>query len=66
MKMCVKCKETLSLSQILYSHGRCPECGYKGQSAGSIVDVQDTVQGHFISVGVLVVIIGIIWALFIR
>lgn len=36
---CSSCHESLTFYQKMYSHGRCPKCGYKGISAGTIVDV---------------------------
>ena len=36
---CVKCDVELSKHEIMYSDGRCPYCGFKGESACTIVDV---------------------------
>jgi DNA-directed RNA polymerase subunit RPC12/RpoP len=36
---CVNCDESLTFHMVMYSHGRCPYCGYKGKTAGTVVDV---------------------------
>lgn len=38
---CVNCKSILTRSELMDSDGRCPECGYKGLNAGTIVDVTE-------------------------
>ena len=34
---CIKCDNELTWKQRMYSYGRCPYCGYKEPSAGTIV-----------------------------
>jgi len=34
---CVFCDSRLTTAQKYYSNGRCPACGHKGDSAGTIV-----------------------------
>jgi len=36
---CIECNHELSYGQKMGSHGRCPYCGHKGMSSGTIVDV---------------------------
>lgn len=38
---CVSCNQRLSEFERMYSHGRCPCCGYKSPSAGTIVDTTE-------------------------
>lgn len=40
---CVNCKTYLSHHVVMYSHGRCPACGYKGPNACTIVDTIEEV-----------------------
>lgn len=37
-EFCVNCKEELTKHEIMYSNGRCPKCGYKGENAVTICD----------------------------
>jgi hypothetical protein len=41
MQCCVECDEYLTTREVMYSGGRCPYCGYKGEHAGTIVDVTE-------------------------
>jgi predicted RNA-binding Zn-ribbon protein involved in translation (DUF1610 family) len=41
MYFCVDCKKRLSYSKVMYSHGVCPHCGYKGPDACTIVDTYE-------------------------
>ena len=38
---CVNCNGEITNCQRMYSHGRCPLCGYKDLSAGTIVHVAE-------------------------
>jgi hypothetical protein len=38
---CVSCDGELTDWQVMYSNGRCPKCGFKGESAGTIVDTNE-------------------------
>lgn len=38
---CVSCDHLLSYREVMYSHGRCPYCGYKGPRAITIVDTKE-------------------------
>jgi len=38
---CVNCEAVLGEFVRMYSDGRCPECGFKGKSAGTIVDTTE-------------------------
>lgn len=38
---CVACCREMTQHQKMYSLGRCPFCGYKGQNAGTIVDTTE-------------------------
>jgi DNA-directed RNA polymerase subunit RPC12/RpoP len=38
---CVSCQHRVSHHEKMYSHGRCPYCGFKGAHAGSIMYVTE-------------------------
>ena len=38
---CVECDAELTSGQRMYSDGRCPECGFKHKSAGTIVQTYE-------------------------
>lgn len=38
---CIACKEELTYNQKMDSNGRCPKCGFKSASAGTIVSVKE-------------------------
>lgn len=38
---CVSCGHVVSYHTRMYSHGRCPHCGYKGKHAGTIMDTTE-------------------------
>jgi hypothetical protein len=35
---CIECKKPMSYNTMMYSHGRCPMCGYKHPRACTIVE----------------------------
>lgn len=39
--LCVNCSREISDYTRMYSGGRCPLCGFKGESAGTIVDTKE-------------------------
>lgn len=41
---CSYCQKQLSPKQVFYSYGRCPKCGVKGETAGTIVDCYEEAE----------------------
>ncbi len=38
---CVKCEGNLTFEQVMYSLGRCPLCGHKGEHACTVVETTE-------------------------
>ena len=70
---CKYCEEKLTTNQVMYSEGRCPLCGIKGENACTVVDIDEEaiwVEKRFITINkifgtfiaIVIILLFLIWS----